>query len=196
MLKLNLKDNIFYQIEDEVLDKESIMFDLIRIKEFVGDFIFKLINNQLVMKRGFYFEKIIFDFLEYKGFEFIKTKNTRDFGIDGIIKINLDLVGSVDLGLQIKYKLLGSEDIDLFSSALRNSELQLGLIICKDARYLEKYDLNSKIKAILFSKGIKIKQRLINNKISINPIAILKLEDIISMVADEIRMMIKGIYKK
>ncbi len=193
---MNLKDNIFYQIEDEVLDKESIMFDLIRIKEFVGDFIFKLINNQLVMKRGFYFEKIIFDFLEYKGFEFIKTKNTRDFGIDGIIKINLDLVGSVDLGLQIKYKLLGSEDIDLFSSALRNSELQLGLIICKDARYLEKYDLNSKIKAILFSKGIKIKQRLINNKISINPIAILKLEDIISMVADEIRMMIKGIYKK
>lgn len=196
MLKLSLNNNIFYQIEEEVFNKDEIMFDVSEIKKFIRGFIIRLVNSQLVMQRGFYFEKIIFDFLEYKGFEFIKTKKTRDFGIDGIIKISLDLVGNIDLGLQIKYKVVGSEDIDLFSAALKNSELQLGLIICKDSRYLEKYDLNSKINAILFSKGIRIKEKLINDKISINPIAILKLDDIISMVADDIRLVIKGVYKK
>ena len=127
--------------------------------------------------------------------DLIKTKKTRDFGVDGIIKLKLELLGSLDIGLQIKHKLVDSNDVDLFLAALKNMELQLGVVVCKDSRNLQKYELNSKIKAILLSRGVNIKERIINEKIDINPVFILKFDEIIEIVAAQIRAVVKGVYK-
>lgn len=108
----------------------------------------------------------------------------------------MSLFGEVNLGLQVKYKLIDSTDIDLFLSALRNSELQLGVVVCKDSRRLEKYELNSKIKAILLSKGIAIKERLIKENIDINPVFILKMDEMAEIIANNIRGFVRMIYKK
>lgn len=116
--------------------------------------------------------------------------------MDGIIKLKADLIGEINLGLQIKYKLIDSNDIDLFLSALKNAELQLGVVVCKDSRKLEKYDLNNKLKAILLSKGITLKERLIHEKIDMNPVVILKFEDLIEIIASNIRAFSRGVYKK
>jgi hypothetical protein len=126
----------------------------------------------------------------------IKSKKTRDFGIDGIVKFKMGFLGEIDLGLQIKYKTIDSTDVDLFLSALKNSELQLGVMICKDSRNLTKYELNSKLKAILFSRGIKIKEKLIDQEVNLNPLFVLKFTDMIEIVTLEIRSFIRGVYKK
>lgn len=98
--------------------------------------------------------------------------------------------------MQIKYKLIDSTDIDLFLSSLKNSELQLGVIVCKDSRKLNKYELNSKIKAILFSKGINIKEKLIKENVDINPVFILKFNEVIDIVVSQIRAFVTAVYKK
>jgi hypothetical protein len=188
--------NIFREIEDELFFNEEIIFDEEKIKKFILDFIVNEINTKQDKEKPFFFEKIIYDFFEYRSINLIKTKKTRDSGLDGIIKLKLELLGDITLGLQIKYKLIDSNDVDLFLASLKNAELQLGVIVCKDARKFEKYELNSKIKTILLSKGIKIKERLISEKIDINPLLILKLDEIISIIADEIRAVVKGVYKK
>jgi len=188
--------NIFSEIEDKLFDEEEIIFDQNKIKEYTLNFILNKLNSISEKERPFVFEEIIYDFFNYMKIDIIKTKKTRDFGIDGIIKLKLDLLGDISLGLQIKHKLIDSNDIDLFLSALRNAELQLGVIICKDSRKLEKYQLNTKIKAILLSKGIKIKEKLIKEEININPVLILKLDEIIEMSSLELRSIIKAIYKK
>ena len=144
----------------------------------------------------FFFEEIIYDFFDYRKIKLIRTKKTRDFGIDGIITLETELLGKVNLGLQIKYKLIDSNDIDMFLSAIKNAELQLGVIVCKDSRKLEKYELNSKIKAILLSKGIQIKERLIKEEVDINPVFILKLNDLIDVAASDMRSFVKAVYKK
>jgi hypothetical protein len=188
--------NIFREIEDELFFNEEIIFDEEKIKRFILDFIVNEINTKQDKEKPLFFEKIIYDFFEYRSINLIKTKKTRDSGLDGIIKLKLELLGDITLGLQIKYKLIDSNDVDLFLASLKNAELQLGVIVCKDARKFEKYELNSKIKTILLSKGIKIKERLISEKIDINPLLILKLDEIISIIADEIRAVVKGVYKK
>ena len=147
-------------------------------------------------KKGFLFEEIVYDFFDYMNIGLLRSKKTRDFGIDGILKLNLQLVGEVNLGVQIKYKLIDSTDIDSFLSSLRNAELQLGVIVCKNSRNLEKYELNSRIKAILFSRGILLKERLIKDKIDINPVFVLKFDDLLNVVANNVRGVVKSIYKK
>ena len=44
----------------------------------------------------------------------------------------LDFLG-IKLGLQIKYSLVSSTEIDSFLTALNNAELQLGVVVCKDS---------------------------------------------------------------
>ena len=188
--------NIFSEIEEQVCFNEEIIFDEDKIKDFILAEIIKRINAKEEKEKPFYFEEIIKDFFKYRKIQLIETKKTRDFGLDGIIKLGLEMLGDINLGLQIKYKLIDSNDIDLFLSALRNTELQLGVIVCKDSRRLDKYELNSKIKAILLSRGILIKERLLNEKVDINPVLILKFEEIISIVASDIRGFIKSVYKK
>jgi len=188
--------NIFSEIEERVFDKENIIFEEDKIRDYVLDSILAKINSLEENKKPFYFEEIIKDFFKYKKIDLIETKKTRDFGLDGVIKLGLEMAGDINLGLQIKYKLIDSNDIDLFILALRNAELQLGVIVCKDSRSLEKYDLNSKLKAILLSRGITLKERLLNDKIDINPILIIKFDDIINMVASDMRNWIKAVYKQ
>lgn len=188
--------NIFFEIEDEILLNENVIFDEIAIKEFISDFISNKLNEKNEAERAFYFEEIIYNFFEYLNIQLIRTKKTRDFGIDGFIKLKIDFLGDINIGLQIKYQLINSNDIDLFLSALRNAELQLGVIVCKDSRKLEKYELNSKIKAIFLSKGIKIREKLIKEEININPVFVLKFEDILDIIASEIRAVARAIYKK
>jgi len=188
--------NIFSEIEDDVLFNESIMFDENKIKEYILNFVVNRLNSKPEKERPFFFEEIVYDFFDYRRIDLTKTKKTRDLGIDGIIKLKLDMLGNINLGVQIKYKLIDSNDVDLFLSALKNAELQLGVIVCKDSRKLEKYELNSKIKAILLSKGIKIKEKLIKENIDINPVFILKLNDIIEIVALEMRAVVSAVYKQ
>jgi len=188
--------NIFPQIEDYIFSNEEIMFDENKIKTYVTNTLISKLKSSPEKQRHFLFEKIIYDFFRYINIPIITTKKTRDFGIDGVIKLNLELLGNIDLGLQIKHKLIDSTDVDLFLSALKNSELQLGLIVCKDSRNLKKYELNSKIKAILLSKGIKIKERIIQQNININPVFILKMDEIIEITTHKIRGVIQMVYKK
>lgn len=188
--------NAFSEGEDRIFYNESIIFDEEKIKKSVLKDLTDKLNVKPTNERAFFFEEVMYDFFEYIGIDLIKTKKTRDFGIDGVIKIKLDLFGDVDLGLQIKYKLIDSTDIDLFLTATKNAELQLGVIVCKDSRQLQKYELNSKIKAILLSKGIKVKDKIIKENININPVFILKMGDITEIVTSKIRGTIKTIYKK
>jgi len=188
--------NTIKEISEKILDNENIIFDENLIKEELKKEIANRLFTSEEIKRPFLFEQIIFDFFEYVNVPLIKTKKTRDSGIDGIIKINVKFLGEMNIGLQIKYKLIDSNDVDIFIASLKNAELQLGLIVCKESRELHKYSLNSKIKAILLSKGLAQEEDLIKDKISINPINILKLNDIIEMIALDIRNVARGIYKK
>src|SRR3989344_3198470 len=117
-------DNLFYKIEEEVFFREDIIYDEEKIKEFIIDYIKKKLNEKIDKEKPFYFEEIVYDFFDYINIGLLKSKKTRDFGIDGIIKLNLQLIGEVNLGVQIKYKLIDSTDIDSFLSSLRNAELQ------------------------------------------------------------------------
>ncbi len=187
--------NIFSEIEEYILFNEDIAFDEEKIKNYISKIILDKFDSY-EKEKGFLFEEIIYSFFEYQNIPLIKTPKTRDFGIDGIIKLKTDLIGSIDIGLQVKNRIIDSTDVDSFLSSLNNSELRLGLIICKESRRLDKYELNSKIKAILLSKGIRVKERLINESVSINPIAIMKFGEIVSIIASEIRLIVKGVYKK
>jgi hypothetical protein len=188
--------NIFSEIEEKILLDETLAFNENKIKEEILQTIARKVDPAMDKEKPFVFEQIIYEFFEYLDINIIKTKKTRDFGIDGIIKLNLELLGEMDLGLQIKYAIIDSNDIDIFLSSLKNSELHFGVIVCKGSRKLEKYELNTKIKAILLSKGINIKERLIKEKISINPIFVLKMDDVIGIIASQIRAIARGIYKK
>jgi len=194
-LSLN-KDNFFVCMEEKIFYDETIAFDKDKIKSYL----FKSFMNELKSKnnyeKAFYFEKIVYDFFGYRGISLIKTKKTRDFGIDGILKLKLDIFGEQNFGLQIKYKTIDSNDIDLFSSSLKNLELQVGVIVCKDSRNLINYNLNSRIKAILFSRGIVSKEKLINESVSINPVSIIKFGELLDNAALEMRAFVKSIYKK
>ena len=195
--KLVLKmANIFSEIEEEIFFNENLAFDEEKIKKYILEFLGNKINEKEQSQKGFYFEEIIYNFFEYMNIPLTKSLKTRDFGIDGIVKFDIGFLGEIDLGLQIKYKLIDSTDVDLFLSALKNAELQLGVIVCKDSRNLVKYELNSKLKAILFSKGIKIKEKLINENVNLNPVFILKFEEVAEFVASQIRAFVKSVYKK
>jgi hypothetical protein len=188
--------NIFSEIEEEIFFNENLAFDEEKIKKYILEFLGNKINEKEQSQKGFYFEEIIYNFFEYMNIPLTKSLKTRDFGIDGIVKFDIGFLGEIDLGLQIKYKLIDSTDVDLFLSALKNAELQLGVIVCKDSRNLVKYELNSKLKAILFSKGIKIKEKLINENVNLNPVFILKFEEVAEFVASQIRAFVKSVYKK
>ena len=188
-------NNIFSEIEDKIFFDESIIFDEAKINQFVTNFLINKLNSEEPKKRGFYFEGIILDFFEYINLETIQTKKTRDFGIDGIVKIQIGIFGEINLGIQIKNKLIDSTDIDSFIANLKNCELQLRVIVCRDSRNLSKYELNNKLKAILLSRGIELKQK-ITSDININPVFVLKLDEIIEIIASNIRSVVKAIYKK
>ncbi|MDD5700383.1 MAG: restriction endonuclease [Candidatus Nanoarchaeia archaeon] len=188
--------NIFSEIEGEIFLDDCIPLDEGKIREFILKFLTEKINSKAEKEQPFFFEDIVFDFFSYRNIKATRSKKTRDMGIDGIITLNLDVLGNVNLGLQIKHKIINSNDIDLFLASLKNAELQLGVIVCKDSRKLEKYELNSKLRAILLSKGIIVKERLIKEKVDINPIVVLKMSDLIELVASEMRAVAKGIYKQ
>ena len=186
--------NIFSEIEELIFLDEKIIFDKNKIKKEIEDSITKKLNSST--KQHFTFEEIVYDFFEYINIPLIKTKKTRDSGLDGIIKLRIDVIGEINTGLQIKYKTIDSTDIDSFLSALRLAELQIGIITCKDSRELQKYSLNSKLKTILLSRGITSKENLINEKIDINPVSIIKFDDMLNIVTSKIRDFVKAIYKQ
>jgi len=187
-------NNLFSELEGEIIFLEDICFD----EQKIQGFILKEIKKKLDASnnKGFAFEEIVYDFFEYMNIPLIKTPKTRDGGLDGFVNFNVGFLGEVKLGLQIKYSLIDSTDIDSFLSVLNNAELQLGVIICKGSRNLSKYELNSKIKFILFSRGIVIKEKLLNEKVDINPVFVLKLNELVEIVSTQIRGFAKGVYKK
>ncbi len=190
------KHNFFSDIESEITFRDDLMFDKAKIESYILNSLVNRLKSAAENTVGFCFQEIVYDFFEYIRIPLTKTKKTRDFGIDGVITLDAGIFGKINLGLQAKYSLIDSNDVDLFLSALRHAELQLGVIFCKDSRRLEKYELNSKLKAILLSKGINIKERLINQKLDINPVIILKMEDIVKIVALDIRGFVASVYKQ
>ena len=188
------KDNLFSKLEEEIFFNEDICFEELKIRRFIIGKIKQKIENS--ESKGFEFEDVVYDFFKYMNISLIKTPKTRDKGLDGFVTFEVGFLGEVKMGLQIKYKLVDSPDVDSFLTALRNVELQLGVIVCKDARNLNNYELNSKIKSILFSRGISIKEKLLNEKVDINPVFILKLDELVEIVSSQIRAFVKSIYKK
>ena len=187
-------NNLFSELEEEITFREDICFDEKKIQEFILEEIKKKLEG--FKNKGFAFEEIVYDFFEYMNIPLIKTPKTRDGGLDGFVNFNVGFLGEVKLGLQIKYSLIDSTDIDSFLTALKNAELQLGVVVCKDSRNLSKYELNSKIKSILLSRGISLKEKLLSEKIDINPVFVLKLNEIIEIISSQIRSFIRSVYKK
>ncbi len=186
--------NLFSDIEGEIIFDERICFDEIKIKEEVLKELAKAIEKS--DNKGFEFENIVYDFFEYMNIPLAKTPKTRDNGLDGFVDFNLGFLGNVKLGLQIKYQIINSTDIDSFLAALKNAELQLGTIVCKDSRNLVNYELNSRIKSILLSRGIKVKEKLLKDNININPVFVLKLDELAEITASQMRSFAKAVYKK
>ncbi len=193
--KLNSEiNNIFSKVEDKILTDEEKMFDVSKIKEVLSYSLIEEITKK--ENKYLYFEEVVAQFFKYLNVPYAETGKTRDGGIDGIITLQLSLLGNVQLGVQAKYTRIDSNDVDTFLSALKHAELQLGIIVCKESRKLEKYDLNSKIKAILFSRGILIREKAIEESININPIFIIIMDDMLDIVSSQIRNTIRMIYKK
>lgn len=186
--------NLFSELEAEITFNESLCFNEEEIKEFL----FKKIKQKIESSenKGFEFEKVVYDFFDYMKIPLTKTSKTRDNGIDGFVDFNLGFLGNVKFGLQIKYKLIDSTDIDSFFASLKNAELQMGVIVCKESRNLTKYELNSRIKTILLSRGISIKEKLLNENVDINPVFVLKLNELVDIVACQMRAFIQSVYKK
>ena len=187
-------NNLFSELEEKITFREDICFDEKKIQEFILEEIKRKLEAS--KNKGFAFEEIVYNFLEYMNIPLIKTPKTRDGGFDGFVNFNVGFLDEIKLGLQIKYSLIDSTDIDSFLTALKNAELQLGVVVCKDSRNLSKYELNSKIKSILLSRGISLKEKLLSEKIDINPVFVLKLNEIVEIISSQIRAFIKSVYKK
>jgi len=189
-----LKTNFFKEIEKRILyEDEEILFDDKKIREISEKLIIDKINKIDENKKGLFFEEIICDFFEYKNFEIFRTKKTRDFGLDGLIELKIEPFGNLKLGLQIKYKKVGSEDIDLLINALNFAEIKMGVLVCKDSGRLDKYNLSSKLKAMLIGKENKIE---IKENLDINPVFILKFSDILDIFSQSVRDVVRSVYKK
>lgn len=189
-----MKINFFKEIERRILNSdEEILFDYNKIRELSEKLILDEINKIEEPKRGLFFEEIMIDFFEYKLFKIFRTKKTRDFGLDGLIEIDIEPFGTLKLGLQIKYKKIESKDVDLLINALNFAEIKIGVLVCKDAGRLDKYTISSKLKAMLISKENKLS---IKEDLSINPVFILKFSDILDIFSHEVRGVVEMIYKK
>ena len=194
--KLNSKMiNIFQEIQDEIFFNEDIILNELKIKEFILKYLIKKLESAEEKQRPFLFQDIIYNFFEYLNIKLIRSKKTRDSGIDGIINLDIDYLGKINIGLQIKYTKIDSNDIDAFVSSLKNAELILGAIICKESRKFDKYSLNNKLKTILMTRGIETKEEILKEEININPIFILTLNDVLDIISSNIGAMARGVYK-
>lgn len=71
--------NIFSEIEEKRFDKEDIIFDEEKIKDYLYNFLINKLNENSEIERPFYFEQIIYDFFEYMNILLIKTKKNKRF---------------------------------------------------------------------------------------------------------------------
>ena len=189
-----MRTNFFKEIEEKILyEDEEILFNDKKIREIAEKIILNKINEFEERKRGLFFEEIILDFFEYKNFKIFRTKKTRDFGLDGLIKIDIEPFGNLKLGLQVKYKKIDSKDVDLLVNALNFAEIKVGVLVCKDAGRLDKYNISSKLKAMLIGKENKLN---IKEDFNINPVFILKFDDILDIFSHNIRGVVEMFYKK
>ncbi|MBU1120333.1 restriction endonuclease [Candidatus Micrarchaeota archaeon] len=192
MLGLN---NFFVSLEKTIVDQpEKTIFSEKKIMEFSENYIQMELKKISPNKRGWFFQKIVCDFFRFKRFRVIECKKTRDLGIDAVIKKKFDILGDLQLGLQIKYKKIGAADIDSFIQALDFAEIRLGVIACKESSRLDKYTLSSKMKALLLGlpgKKIKIKER-----IQLKPVFVITLNEIIKLISSDARLMVRSIYKR
>ena len=189
-----MKTNFFKEIEKKILyEDEEILFDNEKVREIAEKIVLTKINDVDEKKRGLFFEEIILDFFEYKNFKIFRTKKTRDFGLDGLIEIEIEPFGHLKLGLQVKYKRIDSKDVDLLISALNFAEIKVSVLVCKDFGRLDKYNLSSKLKAMLIGKENKID---IKEDLNINPVFILKFNDILDIFSSSVRDVVRSVYKK
>lgn len=189
-----LSENLFLTVESELLelaDKES--FSKSKIETFLKSrFIEKINSGKTPSEKGFIFERLVCDFFEYKSFKVLRTKKTCDFGIDGIIEVKLSPFGTLRLGLQVKYKKISAKDFDVFVQSLNFAEIKIGVLVCKDSAKIQRNSLNSKVKAILSTKGGNLPKL---PDFELNQAFILKAKDIIELAAEQAFFTVKSIYK-
>lgn len=191
-----MENNFFKKLEEEALwHKEDTLFDADRIKSYARGYILNKIQEKKEKERGFFFEEIVCDFFEYLGYRVTRTKKTRDRGLDGIVDVKIMPLGEVKLGIQAKWGRIDSGDVDGFIQSLENAEIRLGVIACRDSTRLQKYTLPAKIKSILFFRNIKAKVKDIPD-VGIEPVFILKLDDMIEVTSKKIRDIVSSTYKR
>jgi len=189
-----MNENFFKGLESEILNlDESILFSEKKIRGAVEKAVLGKLNSVAASRRGFLFEAIVCDFFENHGFEVVRSKKTRDLGIDALVSTELQPFGKLSLGVQAKYKRISSKDVDLFLQALRFSEIALGVVVCKEAGRLDKYTLSSKLRGLLFGLG---KKADLGERIDLNPVFVLKFSELINIFAKKVRSIVKGIYKR
>jgi len=189
-----LKTNFFRRIEEEILmEDEEILFSNKEIRKLSEEIILNEFKKIEERKRALFFEEIICDFFEYQYFKIFRTKKTRDFGLDGLIEIEIEPFGNLKMGLQVKYKNVNSNDVDSFLQALNFAEIKVGVLVCKDSGRFDKYKISSKLKAMLIDKKIDIK---IKEDFNINPVFILKFSDILDIFSHNVRNVVESVYKK
>ena len=54
--------NLFFELEDLIFGYEEILFDEVKIEGFVFDYLNNKLKKFNGSEKGFYFEKIVFDF--------------------------------------------------------------------------------------------------------------------------------------
>lgn len=191
-----MENNFFKKFEEDVLwQKEDTLFDADRIKSYTRKYVLDKIQDKKEKERGFFFEGIVCDFFEYLGYRVTRTKKTRDMGLDGIVDVNIMPLGEVKLGIQAKWRKIGSRDVDGFIQSLENAEIKLGVIACRDSTRLQKYTLSAKIRSILLFRDIEAKVKDIPD-IGIEPVFILKLDDIVEVTSKKIRDIVSSTYKR
>jgi len=190
-------DNFFDSLEKKILlSDEEVLFNIEKIKEYSRNYLLDNIEEKPKNERGFYFEEIVCDLFRYLNFKVIQTKKTRDFGLDGIIETELEPFGKLKLGLQVKWKKINASDVDLFIQALNFAEIRLGILLCKTTGDIKKYKLSSKIKAILSSFDNDVKNDPNISELYLEPIFILKFDDIVDIFSQRVRNLVSAVYKR
>ncbi len=189
-------DNFFKQVEEEVLwQDDNILFNTDEITKYSKQYVLERINEKEEGRRGFFFEEVVCDFFEYVGYDVVRSKKTRDHGLDGVVETDVPPLGKLKLGLQAKWKMVDSTDVDQLLQALENAEIRLGVLVCRESSRLDKYKLTSKVKAILFFHNMESEVKDLPD-LDVNPAFIMKFDELIKVSSEKIRGMVKATYKR
>lgn len=187
-------NNLFRQIEEIAIDlAENTRLNREIIRQLAEKSVLERISSKKTNpEKGIAFQEIVCDFFEYRNFKVFRQKKTRDLGIDGIIESKLAPFGVLRIGLQAKFKKIGSADVDSFIQALNFAEIKLGVLVCKDSTRISRTFLSSKLDAILLGSGKKPPKV---GRIELQPVFVMKFGELLDSFTEEAVSAVNSIYK-